>query len=638
MRLIHYFYILLLSQCALSAHASTIDSLEQILKNDQPIIEKHEAVLALAKEINWSAPKRAMQLVDTLRQVPHYQKDSTAILALCAIEAKALRGTGDYPQSIALYKSNFAYYQRHDDSLGMAGAAGQIGIMNTFNGNLVEGQKWLFKSHELYQSVGSAKQKAGANNALAIFYMDMDQREKGYERYLMAMEQYQEAKDSSGLANVNANLGLAYIEDKNFEKAEIHLRIQGHLDSLLETQWGLGFYHDFMGYLREEQGDLKSAYRQYQVALSIRKKLDSHYNRAESQINLSRVLNKMGKHREAVTEANKVFDDQAKSESLSQQQSGYEILASGYQSLGQYKAALEAQKNYQMISDSIYKRDQLEQITKNDARFERAEMDGEIALLNERNEYSEKLVSQQRIALTLGGIGLVMISLLSFSLWKIYQKVKKKNRFIQKTLDEKELLLREIHHRVKNNLQFISSLLNMQSRSINDEKVAKAINEGKARVRSMALIHQDLYQRDNLLGVSVRSYLDKLSNELFNTYHIDSNQIDLDLHVEDLVLDVDTLIPLGLIINELITNCLKYAFPDDRAGKIDISLYEKDNNLILKVADNGIGVDFDNMESKKSFGHFLIKTLTRQLKGEFDVRKEQGTSVEMKFTKYKLAS
>ena len=638
MRLINFFFLLLFSLGAVATHATTVDSLEQILQNDQPIIEKHEAILALAKEINWSAPKRAMQLVDTLRQIPPYQKDSTAIMALRAIEAKALRGTGDFPKSIALYKSNYGYYKRHDDSLGMASASGQIGIMNTFNGNLVDGQLWLLISHELYQAVGDAKQKAGSNNALAIFYMDMDQREKGYERYLMAMEQYQEAKDSNGLANVNANLGLAYIEDKNFDKAEIHLKIQGHLDSLLETQWGLGFHHDFMGYLREEQGRFDEAYAQYQIALGIRKKLDSHYNVAETRVSLARVLNEMGKYDQAIVQAKKVFEDQSKSKSLSQQQSGYELLAKGYQSLGQYKAALQAQKDYQMISDSIYKRDQLEQITQNDARFERAELDGKIALLNERNESSEKLLSQQRIALILGGIGLFLISLLSFSLWKIYQKVKKKNSFIQKTLDEKELLLREIHHRVKNNLQFISSLLNMQSRSINDEKVAKAINEGKARVRSMALIHQDLYQHDNLLGVSVRSYLDKLSNELFNTYHIDSNQIDLDLHVEDLVLDVDTLIPLGLIINELITNCLKYAFPNERSGKIDISLYEQDNNLILKVADNGIGVDFDNMESKKSFGHFLIKTLTRQLKGEFDVRKDQGTMVEMKFTKYKLAS
>ena len=638
MKCVHFFIcLLLLASFQLLADASK-DSLEIILQNDQPLAEKHEAILALAKEINWSAPKRALSLVDTLRSLSIYQTDSSNIMALNAIQAKALRGTGNYPESIALYKKNYDYYLRHLDSLGMGTAAGQIGLMNTFNGVMLEGQEWLLRSHEIFQKVGSASDRAGANNALAIFYMGMEQREKGFDRYLQALEEYKLANDTLGEANVNANLGLAYIEDREFEKAEFHLLQQGHLDSLLDTKWGLGFFHDFMGYLRQEEGNFAAAYDYYNTALSIRKKLDSHYNIAESRVSLARMALELEKFEEAVFQAKKVFDHQDKSKSLSQQQSAYEVLSDSYDAMGKKALALQAHKDYKMISDSILNRDMLEKITEKDGLFKKAEQESEIALLNARNDAAAKLLASQRRTIIIGGIALVLISVLSFFLWQLYNKVKRQNVLISKNLEEKKLLLKEIHHRVKNNLQIISSLLNLQSKNIKDKKVAAAIQEGKTRVRSMALIHQDLYQQENLLGVSVRSYLNKLCRELFSTYRVNDAQINLDLEIEDIDLEVETLVPLGLILNELITNSIKYAFPNERDGTIGIKLYEADKKLVLRVADDGVGMNFEEVQKNKSFGHFLIKTLSKQLQGKYELKGEAGTVFEMVIGKYKVAS
>jgi two-component sensor histidine kinase len=153
----------------------------------------------------------------------------------------------------------------------------------------------------------------------------------------------------------------------------------------------------------------------------------------------------------------------------------------------------------------------------------------------------------------------------------------------------------------------------------------------------MALIHQDLYQNDNLKGVNVKSYLEDLCSELFNTYNVNANAVELSLDIEDIILDIDTVIPLGLIINELITNSLKYAFSEEEDGKLSISLKQSTDGLVLHVKDNGIGYDLDKAGTSKSFGTKLIKALSKQLAGEIDVNSSNGTSIKIRFKKFQLA-
>ena len=186
----------------------------------------------------------------------------------------------------------------------------------------------------------------------------------------------------------------------------------------------------------------------------------------------------------------------------------------------------------------------------------------------------------------IGGIGLLALTLFGGVIFSFYRSKRKsekelaqKNEIISEALAEKELLLKEIHHRVKNNLQVISSLLYLQSDYIKDEKALSAIQEGRNRVQSMAIIHQNLYQEDNLTGIQVKDYFEKLTQSLFNSYKVQADQIELQLDIEAINLDVDTVIPLGLVVNELITNSLKYAFPENQAGYLKIALRSRINLL-----------------------------------------------------------
>ncbi|MCB0602478.1 MAG: sensor histidine kinase, partial [Saprospiraceae bacterium] len=189
--------------------------------------------------------------------------------------------------------------------------------------------------------------------------------------------------------------------------------------------------------------------------------------------------------------------------------------------------------------------------------------------------------------------------------------------------------------RVKNNLQVISSLLALQSEHVDDNIALSALREGQDRVQSMALIHQNLYQDHNLTGVSVRDYFIKLIRNLFDSYNIHKDQVKLELNIDPLNLDVDTVVPIGLIVNELVSNSLKYAFPDHRKGTIRVDLTEADNALLLIIKDDGVGMPAGSEENLgQSFGYRLVKIFTRQLKGKMSISGNQGTQVTIDIRKY----
>ncbi len=192
-----------------------------------------------------------------------------------------------------------------------------------------------------------------------------------------------------------------------------------------------------------------------------------------------------------------------------------------------------------------------------------------------------------------------------------------------------EALLKEIHHRVKNNLQTVSSLLFLQSKSITDLDAKKAILSSQQRVESIALIHKNLYQRENLADLEMKSYITQLSHSLIDAYQQDNQDIKVTINMKKLELNVEMAIPIGLIINELITNSLKYAFINKKIGTITISMLRKKNGkIVINLSDNGIG---KNEEINDGFGIQLIKLLTRQVEGTFEEVKCDGYGCELVF-------
>jgi len=199
------------------------------------------------------------------------------------------------------------------------------------------------------------------------------------------------------------------------------------------------------------------------------------------------------------------------------------------------------------------------------------------------------------------------------------------------TLREKEVLLREIHHRVKNNLQVISSLLNLQAASLSDPQALEMLKESQNRVRSMALVHDQLHRSRDLSRIGFREYVTNLCASLFSSYGVDSARIALRVDVEDIALPIDAAIPCGLIVHELVSNSLKHAFPGERRGEIFIRLKSQPpRGTVLTVADNGIGLpESVDVATANSLGLRLVRILAGQIEAPVRQRSGGGTAFEI---------
>ncbi|MCK4830395.1 PAS domain S-box protein, partial [bacterium] len=206
---------------------------------------------------------------------------------------------------------------------------------------------------------------------------------------------------------------------------------------------------------------------------------------------------------------------------------------------------------------------------------------------------------------------------------------------IKKSLKEKEVLLKEIHHRVKNNMQIISSLLNLQSRYIKGKKALEMFKNSQARIRAMALVHERLYRSQDLARINFVEYVQDLVRQLFMSYGISTTKIKFNIRIKDVFLNINKAIPCSLIINELVSNSLKHAFPEGEKGKIDIDFcLGKDNKLLLKIRDNGIGLlDKIDFKNTKTLGLQLVTTLVEQLNGTIEVDIKRGTTFKIRFDK-----
>ena len=524
--------------------------------------------------------------------------------------------------------------------------------------NYVDGVKQLQQIEEIFIKIKDTFNIARCYNDFGMFYKEIKQYDKALKYFTDGLTLHKNTKDLRPIAVTKSNIASLLIEQGKLDKAEKYvLEILELIDEetlknsfvegmILET--AIAFYKN-KNELKLEKKYLEKTLKFYKnagnspgiatmylrmfkneidndnpfkakdyldKATTIAKKFQEVDIREKCNSRLADYFIYTGQY----SEAEKLIKDaQVKSKSnsnLLEYAYTFAQMAELEKKRGNPEGVFEnLEKNYQ-LKDSMLNETVLINQELYEVQYETEKKEQEIALLTTKEKAK---ATQLNYSLGIGGLLLLLLGLL----FNRFREKNKTNQLLEEKNGKIELLLKEIHHRVKNNLQTISSLLFLQSAHIKDAEVKEAVAEGQHRVESMALIHQKLYQRDNLAAIEMKDYLTNLGNSLIDTFVDNPDRISLKVEMDEHELDVDTAVPLGLIANELITNSIKYAFPDNQQGEIKLKVSNNsEGQLELFVSDNGIGAA--NKKTGTSFGSQLINLLTKQLNGTIEQGADGG--------------
>lgn len=516
-----------------------------------------------------------------------------------------------------------------------AWAENAVGMPLTLMGQHDRAIAHYLKAIDLYEQAGERESTYIVHSSVANAHAALKRYDKAVQHYRIAADGYARAGQPLWAAGMTQELGKAYRDAGQLDSAEACFGRAA--DALSKAGGAHGAMARFeQAQLRALRGDPAGAIPMYREALAGLGADGDPPARCSALFGLGKALLADGRPaearaplEEAITIARRLHLAASLADALFAQ-------AEAAHALRRDAQAYDLLKEYVAWRDTLYRQEQQHAVAEAQERFDSARKDAEIA------QQRAEVVQRTRLAWGAGAAALVLM-VAGLLLLRAYRQRRAlslalgtKNAALEGAIAEKDLLLRELHHRVKNNLQLVGSLLRMQGRRIHEPMARQAVRESQDRVRSMTLIHQDLYRADDPRGIAMRPYVQKLAQGLLDSHGISDGRIRIDADVDDVRLDVDTAVPIGLILNELLVNALKHAFPQERGGRIQVELKLRGEELLLGVADDGIG--HGGYHDHEGFGLQLLKSFAARLKATYTMNGSPGTAVRMAIRDFKLTA
>ncbi|MBT8204553.1 MAG: tetratricopeptide repeat protein [Eudoraea sp.] len=562
-------------------------------------------------------------------------RDSLGMRFYKILQAQLYFDLGDYEKSVAYSKELINDKEKLDLEYTAI-------LLNILDAN--------YQSLEFYDEqvkIRQQKRDLGLTNDITFYdiYSTLGLYRKAMEYYVKEEKKKIAENDRFGLAQYNNNIGNYLRLDRSastaitiFTKAKGFVNVFLNDQSRTKNEDQINSANLLRGIIEGNVGKCYVQLNQYEEAIShleeglstIKEYKGSKYSPDEVECTLALAEShiQLGNYElaEELLESPLEFSD------ISHRRKRYRLYALYYDRIGDYENATLYLKRITSISDSLdlaydsLKKQQLAVVAGYDIANERWKLDQQ-KIINEQMERNieaqdEKinLVFISLVFTLLGFAGLVYAYLKSI---KNQRLIAEQNHIIEASLVEKDSLLKEIHHRVKNNLQMVSSLLSLQTKNTRSKAAIEALEEGKSRVKAMALIHQKLYQNDDLSVIEMQGYIESLVNSVQSVFKKGGHNINITIDAEGVELDIDRAIPFGLILNELVSNSFKYAFPDDKEdGKIYIHLRKTGDQGFFEYMDNGVGLPEDTDErANASMGIRLMNRLVNQLQSTLNIDK-----------------
>jgi len=620
------------------------------LKNTKDNYHLGMAYLEMAQYYDYSNPQQLPEKINlneqaakTLEQSNHVELKAYSYKSLADLyqtQSQYIKGLKNIQLSLQAYQS-IHYKQLQGVYIIYSG-------LYTLPGDFGNALKYGLEALKTAESVkDSTMQLCEINNIVAVILGKLDEKDKAIGYYKKALLIAERFNDHPSVVLITSNIAITY---KALHKYSEALKFLKSVDpKYLETN-----NPAYMALIPNIYCGLYTASNLYPQAKQYADKL----------------VKILSQHSDAIADLNNVYDvlvqyftstrqfglarfylvkgdDYLKSNDVKSPV----LISRNYQrwfkldsAMGNYQAALNYHVNYANIRDSLFTVTKSKQLKQLEVQYETDKKSAEIKILNQKNELLNKSNELQQSNLqkanlvrdfTLVGVSmLIVIIALLYRQYRLKQRsndsITHKNELLQHLLTEKEWLLKEVHHRVKNNLHTVICLLESQAAYLENDAL-KAIENSQHRIYAMSLIHQQLYQSDDIKTIDMGSYIPELVKSLEDGFDV-SNRIQFKLNIEPVNLDISHAIPLGLIINEAVTNSIKYAFPNNREGEILISLAYNENRIKLELADNGIGMPkTTGEEDSGSLGLVLMKGLSEDIDAEISFEIDKGTRITIVF-------
>lgn len=530
---------------------------------------------------------------------------------------------GHTDSSIHFYDAAYKTYQGLRDTAMMSVLNINLGTLYQQKGVYEKGLKCLLEAARHLEKSDPSDNLAMCYNTIGSLYHDVDETESALNFHYRALDVWTLRGNKRSMAFSYNNIGSVYLTRNHLDSALMNFRKSLKIKREINDASGEGISLNNIGEVLIKKGHLREAEKMLKQALAIRIQTKQKKGQVSSRTNLAEIYIRQGNY--AAAEHELVLSEEMATSLalLVSLKDIYELQVQLNQKRGYLVKALDYSRKLLVVKDSLLNQDKAKSVAEMQTRYESLKKEDRIALLEK--EGLLQIVELERRQTLILSMALAMILILIIVVLIYYNL-----RTVRKNKVHIELLLKELHHRVKNNLQILSSLLSLQSQQLTDDHAIKAVKSSESRINAMALIHRKLYTVDQNRTIDIKEYITELIQYLVYSYGYHEKNFKLDLEITEINIDVDKAIPLGLILNELISNAFKHAYQNQPNPSLIINLaYPDAHELDICIRDNGAGMQAVDGKQRKTFGMKIVSTLIKELKGNLDVKSDNGTTYHL---------
>ena len=487
--------------------------------------------------------------------------------------------------------------EKYKDSTGLSFSYNNLGLMYYAQYDYPSALNNLRKSLAIDKAILDFESAAGSTINIGIIYSYLDSLDKSVNYYSEAISLYKKTNNKKGEISALANIGKVYYSQKK--------------------------YTDAINAIKK----VENYYQNNEVSPE---ELSSCYN------SLANIYLKLKNYKQAINYAKKDLSLCEKYHLSRKKQYAYEVLASIYFTQKKYKEAYEYNNKFTILRDSMLNENRDAILKEIQVKYDTEKTKNELLETKIEKEKSDIKHHKEKQLFYVVFLFSILISIVLYAMYKSKQKInkllKEKNTLNELVIEQKELMMEEVHHRVKNNLQLISAIIDLESEDFSDEKTIIFLKDLQNRIITLAKLHQFLYEGENVDQVNAATYINGILNALKEST---KTKIFFTTDVPEININTKTAVPIGLIVNELVTNSIKYAFQDIISAEVTVQLKKIDNKLYLTISDNGIGISHKE-QLNHSFGMEMIKSLCRQLRAKWEMETDKGLKHHFIISKFEV--